>query len=93
MTARHLRPAAIALACAAVFVVPLLLGAVAAPGFTSHRTVHPLNGNNAGWLAVDLQLVELGGCTYVLAMKRESDTGVSITHHAACVNPAHRPTP
>ncbi len=33
-----------------------------------------------------IQLIEMGGCEYVLAYRGE---GVAIVHHAACTNPAH----
>jgi hypothetical protein len=72
-----------------LLLIPLalcLLGA-AAPSYTTQRLVN----TNTRFAEAHLSLVEMGGCQYVIGRTNMRTGGVSIVHHAACTNPAHKP--
>lgn len=62
----------------------------ALPGYTTSREVIPTGAKSDDrWRVIGIQIVEVGGCQYVLASKSSSDSSPSIVHHGACTNPAH----
>lgn len=76
----------------------MALGAAAAASWpnTQHRSFQPPdgispNGMRRGMSLVTVQLMEVGGCSYVVAAKSSEESSPAITHHAACQNPAHSP--
>ncbi len=78
-----------------LLVAPLalcLMGADSPRPYTRSRIVESEEGSLSNAYAA-VQLIEIGGCQYVLAQVRGSYAGVSIVHHAACTNPAHNRAP
>ncbi len=75
--------------------VPLtlcLMGADAHRPYTRSRFVRAEEGPMPNAYA-QVELIEMGGCQYVLVLARGRDESVSIVHHAACTNPAHTVKP
>ncbi len=64
-----------------------LMGADAPRPYTTSRIIRI--EEDGFYMRVKLQLTEIGGCQYVVALPADNRAGVSIVHHAACTNPAH----
>lgn len=79
----------VVVAVVAITAAALLLGA-SNPGATSRIINDDMGGNDFPPLArVRIQLVELGGCQYVVCQSFGSGATVTVIHHAACRNPLH----
>lgn len=70
--------------------LPLLLGLLGAAAPATYTTHRHLDRDDGG-VSARLDMVEMGGCQYLVA-RTGYDGAISIVHHAACTNPVHAAT-
>ncbi len=73
--------------------VPLALCLMGADAPSTYTTSREVTSRGRDTAVAYIQLIEMGGCQYVVAACRLGDGGVSIVHHAACTNPVHTVKP